>query len=90
MKSDSKNTVISADNLKHGFGSLEVLKGVSFKVSRGEVFGLLGANGAGKTTLMRILYGNIKPISGCAEVLGLNPSDSSDAERLRRKIGVMN
>mgnify|MGYP000100089779 CR=1 FL=1 len=46
------------------------LKGVSFDVREGEVFGLLGPNGAGKTTLMNILAGVVCPTSGKAEVLG--------------------
>jgi len=46
------------------------LKGVSFDVREGEVFGLLGPNGAGKTTLMNILAGVVRPTSGKAEVLG--------------------
>jgi len=50
-----KETVIRVDNLKKSFKDNEVLKGVSFRVKAGEVFGLLGSNGAGKTTTVRIL-----------------------------------
>ncbi|MFQ5696375.1 MAG: ATP-binding cassette domain-containing protein, partial [Terriglobia bacterium] len=42
--------VIQADNLRKSYGRVEALRGVSFEVREGEVFGLLGPNGAGKTT----------------------------------------
>ena len=48
----------------------EALKGVSFEVRRGEVFGLLGPNGAGKTTFVKILLGIIKKTSGSAKLMG--------------------
>jgi len=53
------------------FGSkFEALKGVSFEVRRGEVFGLLGPNGAGKTTFVKILLGIITKSSGSAKLMG--------------------
>ena len=55
---------IEAENLKKRFGSVEALKGITFHVKRGEVFGYLGMNGAGKTTTVRILTGIVKPDSG--------------------------
>ena len=57
------------------------LKGVSFDVREGEVFGLLGPNGAGKTTLMNILAGVVRPTSGKAEVLGHDVVAESRAVR---------
>ena len=51
-------------NVKKAFGDNEVLKGVSFEVSSGEIFGLIGKNGAGKTTLMNIVAGLSKADSG--------------------------
>ncbi|MEO1487473.1 MAG: ABC transporter ATP-binding protein [Bacteroidota bacterium] len=47
--------MIKASNIKKSFGSLEVLKGVDFEVSKGEVVSIVGASGAGKTTLLQIL-----------------------------------
>ncbi len=61
---------IRVSDLRKSFGSLEALKGVSFSVEEGEIFGLIGPNGAGKTTTLRILGTLISPSSGIAEVSG--------------------
>ena len=61
------------------------LNDVSFKVRRGEIYGILGPNGAGKTTLMSILFGSIKPTMGSFSIVGLTYKDTS----LRYKIGVV-
>lgn len=63
------------------------LKGVSFAVPKGEIFGLIGPDGAGKTTLFRILTTLLLPDSGRVEVLGKDVV--SDYLYLRRKIGYM-
>ncbi len=52
------------------FGDLRALDGVSLRVRRGEIYGLLGPNGSGKTTLIRALVGLVKPDSGSVHVLG--------------------
>ena len=59
-----------ADVRKH-YGRLEALKGVSFQVENGELFGLLGPNGAGKTTLISIISGLLAPTSGRATIMEL-------------------
>lgn len=75
------NTAIEVKNLKRTYqGALsmrknkiiEALKGVSFKVNRGEIFGLLGPNGAGKTTTIKILTTLLAPTSGEAKIFGYN------------------
>lgn len=66
------------------YGALRVLDGLSMRVERGEIFGVLGANGAGKTTLMRLLIGLIKPSAGSALVFG-EPASTKQA----RLIGYM-
>ena len=65
------NAIIVKD-LSKTFGDIEALKGASFSVSKGEIYGLIGPNGAGKTTALRILGTLIKPTSGSAEVFGFD------------------
>lgn len=63
----------------------EALKGVSFEVQRGEIFGLLGGNGAGKTTFIKILLGIIRRSAGHAQILDFPAGD----RRARQKIGYL-
>ncbi|OIK10291.1 ABC transporter ATP-binding protein [Bacillus sp. MUM 13] len=63
---------LSVKNLKKTIGKHEIIKGVSFQLLEGEVFGFLGPNGAGKTTTIRMLVGLIKPTSGSIEICGYN------------------
>lgn len=61
--------VIEVKNLRKSFGRKEALKGISFSVAEGEIFGLLGPNGAGKTTTLEILEGLKDSDSGAVQVL---------------------
>lgn len=63
-------TGISVGALKKHFDNEEALKGISFEVGKGEIFGLLGPSGSGKTTTIKILTGELEPTSGHVEVLG--------------------
>lgn len=63
---------LSIDNLKKVIGKKEIIKGITFDLKEGEVFGFLGPNGAGKTTTIRMLVGLIKPTSGTIRVCGYN------------------
>ena len=63
---------VTVRNLTMSFKEVQAVKGISFEVSRGEVFGLVGPDGAGKTTTMRILVAIITPDSGEARILGFN------------------
>ena len=63
-------TILEVDHLVKKFGDHEVVKGVSFSVQEGEVFGLLGPNGAGKTTTISMLTGIFPPTSGTARIGG--------------------
>jgi ABC-2 type transport system ATP-binding protein len=62
--------ILSFDSLAKTYGQTPALKGVSFDVPAGEIFGLLGPNGAGKSTLIRILMDIIRPDSGTVRVFG--------------------
>ena len=67
-----EKTTLSVKNLKKTIGKKEIIKGISFDLMEGEVFGFLGPNGAGKTTTIRMLVGLIKPTSGSVEIGGYN------------------
>ncbi|HEX4521401.1 MAG TPA: ABC transporter ATP-binding protein [Gaiellaceae bacterium] len=66
---------------------VEAVRGISFSVAEGELFGLLGPNGAGKTTTIKMLITLLLPTSGTATVLGLDVV--RDAHPLRRRIGYV-
>jgi len=71
----------------HGEQHVEALSGLDLEVRRGEVFGLLGHNGSGKTTTVRLLNGILRPSTGTATVLGLDPG--RDGPALRARSGVL-
>jgi ABC-2 type transport system ATP-binding protein len=79
--------MIEADSLAHRYGEREALRGVSFTVQAGEIFGLLGPNGGGKTTLFRILSTLLEPTSGSARVCGLDVA--RQGAEVRMHIGVV-
>ncbi|MFP3064180.1 MAG: ABC transporter ATP-binding protein [Sulfolobus sp.] len=64
---------VSVTNLVKNFGNVTILKGVSFKVLEGEVFGLIGPNGAGKTTTLRVIAGIIRSYNGEVKIFDLPP-----------------
>jgi ABC-2 type transport system ATP-binding protein len=71
--------IIEVENLIKRYGEVEALRGVSFSVNEGEVFGLLGPNGAGKTSTVEILEGLRTPDGGRVSVCGLDPQLSGIA-----------
>ncbi len=79
--------VIECVDLVHSFGAKEVLRGVSFQVPKGSVYGFIGPNGAGKTTTLRILATLLNPTSGTARIAGHDVT--SHPERVRRVLGYM-
>ena len=81
------SSAIVADDLRKSYDGVEALRGVSFEVRAGEVFGLLGPNGAGKTTTVEILEGYRTRDSGKVTVLGHDPAAAPRA--LRERIGVV-
>src|SRR5215208_3378468 len=81
------SNAIEVRDLRKTYGPLEALRGISFEVRRGEVYGLLGPNGAGKTTTVEILEGYRKRSGGDVTVLGADPA-SRDRE-FRARIGIV-
>lgn len=76
---------IKMDNVKKKLQEREVLKGVSFEVCKGDIFGFLGPNGAGKTTTIRTMMGLYTPDAGSVQILGGNPDD----KKIRNQVGFV-
>jgi len=81
------NFAIKINELKKSFGTVEAVKGINLDVKPGEMFGLVGPDGAGKTTTIRILCGLLTPVSGSAEVLGLDLS--KNRLKIKNEIGYL-
>jgi ABC-2 type transport system ATP-binding protein len=81
------NYIIEAENLTKKFGHFTAVDSITFNVSKGEIFGFLGANGAGKTTAMRMLCGLSTPTSGKATVAGFDVY--KETEKIKKNIGYM-
>lgn len=84
--SESEN-VIEVKNLTKRYNGTAVVKGISFSVARGEIFGLLGPNGAGKTTTILMLLGLSDISNGEARVLGHNPV--RNPLEVKRRVGYL-
>jgi ABC-type multidrug transport system ATPase subunit len=78
---------VCADRLTKRFGDREAVSALSFSVSRGRAFGLLGPNGSGKTTTIRLLNGLLTPDDGSVALFG-EPVTARNADALRQRIGV--
>ncbi|WP_040197113.1 ABC transporter ATP-binding protein [Candidatus Soleaferrea massiliensis] len=77
---------IDVKNLCKSYAGIPALTELSFTVSRGEVFGLLGANGAGKSTALECVLGTKSADSGSARILGMNPA--ADRKMIFQRVGV--
>jgi ABC-2 type transport system ATP-binding protein len=84
---DRPVSAISVHELRKTYAEHEALRGISFEIEEGEVFGLLGPNGAGKTTTVEILEGYRARDSGRVDVLGFDPARAEPA--YRERIGVV-
>ena len=84
---DGSETILEVRQLTHSYGDTPALRDLSFAMSSGEIFGLLGPNGGGKTTLFRILSSLLQPDAG--EALIANHSVTTDSHAVRRSIGVV-
>jgi ABC-2 type transport system ATP-binding protein len=86
-QTQTNGLAIEVRDLRKSYGEVDAVRGVSFEVSRGEVFCLLGPNGAGKTTTVEILEGYRTRTGGEARVLGMDPAHSE--RRLRQRVGMV-
>ena len=78
---------IEAEGLTQRFGDFTAVDNVSFRISKGEIFGFLGSNGCGKTTTMKMLTGLLEPTEGTAKLFG-HEVDARDMA-VRRRVGFM-
>jgi ABC-2 type transport system ATP-binding protein len=81
------STAVSVEGLQKAYGKVKAVRGISFGIEVGEVFGLLGPNGAGKTTTVEILEGYRARDAGSVEVLGVDPATAG--ADWRERIGVV-
>src|SRR5690349_6054502 len=82
----TQSGVILARDLSRRFGATQAVRGVSFEVARGELYGLTGPDAAGKTSTIRMVAGLIAPDSGTVRVKGLDPLRSDQA---RESLGLL-
>ena len=79
--------VLEVNNLTKSLGKREIIKGISFNIKSGEIFGFLGPNGAGKTTTIRMLVGLINPTSGEIKICGHDLKN--DTKNALREVGAV-
>src|ERR1700731_2852404 len=79
--------ILQVENLVKSYGEVQAVRGVTFSVEEGEVFGLLGPNGAGKTTIVEILEGYRRRDAGTVTVLGVDPEIGG--RKLRERVGLV-
>jgi ABC-2 type transport system ATP-binding protein len=78
---------VEVKNLVKNYGSIEAVKGISFEVNEGEIFGLIGPNGAGKTTVLRVVSTLLKINSGSVKIL--NYDMEKEADKIRKIISYL-
>jgi ABC-2 type transport system ATP-binding protein len=79
--------MIEVENLRYSYGSVEALRGVSFRIRPGEICGYLGPNGAGKSTTVKALVGILCPSSGTVRICGYDMHDSP--LEAKRRVGYV-
>ena len=78
---------LQVENLQKRYGDFEAVRGVSFAVEQGEIFGLLGPNGAGKTSTVECVVGLRRPDGGSIQLCGLD-AIAHASEAVKERIGV--
>lgn len=86
METNTHDNIIEVENLVKRYGSFEAVKGISFSVKRGEIFGLLGPNGAGKSTTLEIMETLREKTSGKVRVGGFDLD--AHPNKIKEIIGV--
>ena len=81
------SSAIALRDLAKSYGSVHAVRGITFDVMPGEIFGFLGLNGAGKTTTIRMLLDLLRPTRGSAELFGVDTR--KDSRRARSLVGYM-
>ena len=87
LSKDGRPADVQVSNLVKTFGKHEAVKGVSFTIGKGEIFGLLGPNGAGKSTTINMMCGYLAPTSGDTTIDGI--SIAREPLKVKRIIGVV-
>ncbi len=83
---EAMDSIVVVDKLRKKYGDREVVKGISFEVKRGEIFGILGPNGAGKTTTLEMIEATRPIDGGTASIDGIDVAENP--WEIRRIIGV--
>jgi len=84
---NNEDLLVEASDLHKYFGKVQAVKGISLKVTSGEIYGLVGSDGAGKTTTMRLLAGALYPTRGDASICGF--SVNTQVENARANLGYL-
>src|SRR3954466_8642148 len=79
------SSAVTVNELSKSYDGVEAVRGISFEIAAGEIFGLLGPNGAGKTTTVEVLEGYRERDAGSVRVLGRDPGDRA----LRTRVGIV-
>jgi ABC-2 type transport system ATP-binding protein len=77
---------IIVKDIKYNYGKIEAVKGISFNVAEGEIFGFLGPNGAGKSTTIKMLTGQLRPKSGSINILDMDITKHTN--KIQAEIGI--
>jgi ABC-2 type transport system ATP-binding protein len=86
---NNQTVAVDVRDLSVRFDDFYAVKNISFSVSKGEIFGFLGANGAGKTTTIRVLCGLLYPTEGEVRVGGILFKDTETEQWIKKKVGYM-